>query len=98
MNTLWVYYSILHGQLHTLSRLDYLIYSCDGDIIPSEARLYSGSIDLHRCGHHRHPYPATSPDTAYQTHSKHLPTFAIGLCIRDLEAILTITGSLGPHN
>ena len=52
-------------------------------LIPSEARLYSGSIDLfrghgghggHGGGHGPPLYPATSPAIAYQTHSEHLPS------------------------
>ena len=45
-------------------------------IIPSEARLYSGSIDLFRGGGGHGPplYPATSLAIAYQTRSEHLPS------------------------
>ena len=51
---------------------------CTNDIIPSEARLYSGSIDLFRGHGHGHGghgpplYPATSLAIAYQTRSEHL--------------------------
>ena len=44
-------------------------------VIPSEARLYSGSIDLFCGGGHGPPlYPATSLAIAYQTRSEHLPS------------------------
>ena len=52
-------------------------------LVPSEARLYSGSIDLfrghgghggHGGGHGPPLYPATSLAIAYQTHSEHLPS------------------------
>ena len=51
-------------------------------IIPSEARLYSGSVDLFRGHGHGHGhgghgpplYPATSLAIAYQTRSEHLPS------------------------
>ena len=61
----------------------YLLSACT--LIPSEARLYSGSIGLFR-GHGGHGgrgghggygpplYPATSPAIAYQTHSEYLPS------------------------
>ena len=50
-------------------------------IIPSEARLYSGSVDLfrgrgrgHGHGHGPPSYPATSLAIAYQTRSERLPS------------------------
>ena len=53
--------------------------------IPSEARLYSGSVDLFRGRGHGHghgghgghgppSYPATSLAIAYQTRSERLPS------------------------
>ena len=51
-------------------------------IFPSEARLYSGSVDLFRGrgrghghgGHGPPSYPATSLAIAYQTRSERLPS------------------------
>ena len=73
--------SLKSNQEQTLARWD-LNRSFRGAVkrstlIPSEARLYSGSIDLfrgHGGGHGPPLYPATSLAIAYQTHSEHLPS------------------------
>ena len=78
-----------HNTLHCSTGMNLLF-------IPSEARLYSGSIDLFRGGGHGPPsYPATSLAIAYQTSQRTL-TFAIELCTEDLEAITNTASLLQP--
>ena len=65
-------------------------------LIPSEARLYSGSIDLFRRRRHG-PRPSQPLLQTYNLpNSQQTLTFVTELCTRDLEALTITAGLLQP--